>query len=147
WSVLSLFAAGLVAADSPSDPAWRRHLAAAGELQRAGKFAGAASELDAALREARALGPASAAAGHELDAMGMFYSDTGNFPAAQLRLEESLRVWRARLGPDDPALARVISRLAAAYTEAGDLEAAERLDLGHWIELLRAGPAEPGEIV
>jgi len=146
---LSLLAAAFVcsAGDIPSSAGWTQHLAAANAAMRAGDYANAAPLYETALHEARTLGNTSAAVAHVLDDLGPFYGETGDFTRAESVLKEALKIWRLRLGPDDPALSRPVSRLADTYIEAGQLDKAERLELGKWVDRVRSLPRNAQEIV
>jgi tetratricopeptide (TPR) repeat protein len=145
-AILLFMASGLRASDGARAPTWSQHAAAAEELKRAGNLAGAQAEWSSALAAARAAGD-SAAVALVLDRMGSFDNDLGRFVEAASHFEESLGIWRSRLGRDHIALIRVINRLAALYLETGQPGKAERLELAQWRERLEAADPASDDLV
>jgi tetratricopeptide (TPR) repeat protein len=136
-AILLATGTGLSANDAVGVPTWSQHLAAAQEQERAGNLVRAQLELDRALGDARATGD-SVAVAQVLDQMGAFDDHIGHFVEAESRFEDSLAIWRKRLGRDHIALVRVINHMAALYLETGQLGKAERLDLSQWQERVEA---------
>jgi hypothetical protein len=128
----------------PKTPEWRRHVSLAVDYQNRGDLPRAEQELEDALAAARRIAEAGSAVGHVLDEMGAYYAGTGKFVEAERYLTRSYAVWRELLGPEDPALSRVINRLAFVYLETRQLSKARQLDLETWARRIeQSDPSSP----
>jgi tetratricopeptide (TPR) repeat protein len=105
-------------------------------LQGPDNLAAREKELRAAVAQAHAASAHNIEFAQALAVLGIFYQDIGKLSEAETNLRKSVNVAKEITGPEDLALAPLITHLASLYVETGRAADANRLHLEIWIDRL-----------
>lgn len=124
--VTALIFCGAAAAQPGSSPAemWKQHMDAGMKLEKSGQYAGAKTELEAALQAASGINKNESVFLSQIE-LGTVAASMGQYIEAEQWDNDAVRVGTETYGQASPQLAAPLTNLAALYRDQGDSSRAE----------------------